>query len=446
MKLGEVIELNKDSLIEIKDDIIYTIAGVQSYGKGILNKRIVKGAELNMKKYKLIKSNQLMWCKVDTKNGGFGITKDIHIGSLASTNMALADINLNKAVPEFIELLFRNKWFYELINSKSKGTTNRKYLKPNDVCELIEIPDLSVVQQKEFVTLYNNISSSGLNDEIVKQTKLLKKLRQSILQEAVQGKLTADWRSRHPELVSGSNDASQLLKRIQEEKTQLIADKKIKKEKALPKITKEDIPYELPEGWVWCRLQDLVNVGTGSTPAKSNSSYYDGTIPWYTSSATNDLFAKESEKLITEKALKETNCKIFPEGTLIIAMYGQGKTRGQISELVIPGATNQAVAAMVFYKTSQDFKGYIKYFFRKIYDEIRLLAEGGAQPNLNVGKIKNTILPLPPLEEQKAIVEKVNALMGLCDSLEQEVQQSQEHSEQLMQSCLREVFEGEISS
>ena len=275
------------------------------------------------------------------------------------------------------------------------------------------------------------------------ETTNIKKLRETVLQLAVQGKLTADWRQQ--KFLSGAEveDASQLLKRIQEEKAQLIKEKKIKKEKPLPPITKEEIPYELPDGWVWCRLQDLVNVGTGSTPAKSNSSYYDGIIPWYTSSATNDLYAKESEKLITEKALQETNCKVFPKGTLIIAMYGQGKTRGQISELVIPGATNQAVAAMVFYKTSKEFKEYIKYFFRKIYDEIRLLAEGGAQPNLNVGKIKNTILPLPPLEEQKAIVEKVNALMGLCDKLEQEVQQSQEHSEQLMQSVLREVFEGE---
>ena len=71
-----------------------------------------------------------------------------------------------------------------------------------------------------------------------------------------------------------------------------------------------------------------------------------------------------------------------------------------------------------------------------------LLTNTVAQPNINATSIRDISFPLPPLEEQKAIVEKVNALMGLCDTLEQEVQQSQEHSEMLMQSCLREVFEG----
>ena len=349
---------------------------------------------------------------------------------LLLTTIGLPPLEEQKEIVRVVETLFKE------VEQLEQLTVARIGLKEDFVTSALQQLTTNITNQ-EWTNLQDHFKS------FFNETTNIKKLRETILQLAVQGKLTADWRSSHPELVEGSNHASNLLKRIQKEKTQLIKDKKIKKEKALPPITEDEIPYELPEGWVWCRLQDIVNVGTGSTPATSNSSYYGGEIPWYTSSATNDLYAKESEKQITEKALEETNCKIFPEGTLIIAMYGQGKTRGQISELIIPGATNQAVAAMVFYKTSKEFKEYIKYFFRKIYDEIRLLAEGGAQPNLNVGKIKNTILPLPPLEEQKAIVEKVNALMGLCDALEQEVQQSQQHSEMMMQSVLKEVFEGD---
>ena len=221
----------------------------------------------------------------------------------------------------------------------------------------------------------------------------------------------------------------------------MVKDKKIKKEKPPPAISKDDIPYELPEGWVWCRLTELVDVGTGSTPAKSDSSFYlGGDIPWYTSSATNDEFAKIQDVLITQKALDETNCKIFPSGSLIIAMYGQGKTRGQISELVTPGATNQAIAAMVFFDSSLIVKQYLKSFFQKYYHEIRQLAEGGAQPNLNVGKVKATLIPLPPQIELDTIVVKVNALMGLCDDLEKEINHSTTQVEQLMQSCLKEVF------
>lgn len=349
---------------------------------------------------------------------------------MGKLNIPIPPLEEQKEIVKVVETLFKE------VEQLEQLTAERIGLKEDFVTSTLN--QLTTNKAKQEWTFLQDHFKSFFNE-----TTNINKLRETVLQLAVQGKLTRAFRESHPELVSGSHHASQLLKHIQEEKAQLIKDKKIKKEKALPPITKEEIPYELPEGWVWCKLQDVVNVGTGSTPATSNTSYYDGTIPWYTSSATNDLFAKESEKLITEKALKETNCKVFPKETLLIAMYGQGKTRGQISELVIPGATNQAVAAMVFYKTSKEFKEYIKYFFRKIYDEIRLLAEGGAQPNLNVGKIKNTILPLPPLEEQKVIVQKVNILMGLCDALEQEVQQSQEHSEMLMQSCLREVFEVE---
>lgn len=359
-----------------------------------------------------------------------GIIGGISINSFGDIPVPLPPIDEQKEIVRVVEILFKE------VEQLEQLTVERKALKNDYVTSALQ--QLTTHNsQKEWQSLQPYFK------DFFTEKSTIKKLRETVLQLAVQGKLTADWRSCHPELVSGSNHASELLKRIQKEKAQLIKDKKIKKESPLLTITKEEIPYELPEGWVWCRLQDLVNVGTGSTPATSNTSYYGGEIPWYTSSATNNLFALESEKLITEKALQETNCKVFPKGTLIIAMYGQGKTRGQISELVIPGATNQAIAAMVFYETSLETKDYIKYFFRKIYEEIRLLAEGGAQPNLNVGKIKNTIIPIPPIEEQKAIVEKVNALMGLCDALEQEVEQSKAYSEQLMQSVLREVFDGE---
>jgi type I restriction enzyme S subunit len=270
----------------------------------------------------------------------------------------------------------------------------------------------------------------------------VKKLRETILQLAVQGKLTRQFREQNPDLISGSNSATTLLEKIKAEKAQLIQEGKIKKEKPLPPIADDEIPYELPEGWVWCRLTELVSVGTGATPTKGNLSYYNGgTIPWFTSSATNQFFATRSDAFITDKALQETNCKVFPTGSLIIALYGQGKTRGQISELMIDGATNQAIAAMVFYNSSMPAKAYLKYFFQKIYHEIRLLAEGGAQPNLNVGKIKNTLIPVPSMLEQKAIVEKVNQLMSLCDQLEQHITSSQHLAEDLMKSLVREVFD-----
>lgn len=259
-------------------------------------------------------------------------------------------------------------------------------------------------------------------------------LRKAILQLAVMGKLVPQNPDDQP--------ASELLKEIEVEKQRLVKEGKIKKPKPLPPVTEEEKPYALPRGWEWVRVIDIVDVGTGSTPATTNRDYYGGEVPWYTSSATNKPFADKPENFITEKAIKETNCKVFPSGSLIIALYGQGKTRGQISELTIAGATNQAIAAMVFFDSSIGVKKYLKYFFIKIYEEIRKMAEGAAQPNLNVGKVKETLVPLPPLSEQRRIVEKIDAIMALCDSLEQQIDSNTSKQTELLSALIRAQSQG----
>jgi type I restriction enzyme S subunit len=222
----------------------------------------------------------------------------------------------------------------------------------------------------------------------------------------------------------------------------LIQERKIKKQKPLPPITKDEIPFEIPENWVWCRLREISVIGTGATPLTSNDAYYkNGTIPWITSSATNNLFVESPEQYITEKALKETNCKIYPAGTLVVAMYGQGKTRGQVTELMFSAATNQACATITLHMNDFFLRKFVKLFFQKIYLEIRELAQGGAQPNLNMSKVSNTIIPLPPLAEQQRIVAKLDELMQYCDKLEASIKESQSQNELLLQQVLREALE-----
>ncbi|MFW3968749.1 hypothetical protein BME90_09395 [Klebsiella quasipneumoniae subsp. similipneumoniae] len=256
-------------------------------------------------------------------------------------------------------------------------------------------------------------------------------LRKAILQLAVMGRLVPQDPNDPP--------ASELLEEIGAERLRLVKAGKIKMPRPLPPTKPEEVPYQLPQGWEWVRVAELTDVGTGSTPATTNQDYYGGSIPWYTSSATNDLFASMPDKFITEKAISETNCKVFPAGSLMIAMYGQGKTRGQVSEIVIPGATNQAVAALVFFRSSEGIKKYLKYFFIKIYDEIRLLAEGAAQPNLNVGKIKETLVPLPPLSEQHRIVSRIDQLMALCDTVDQKINDATDKQTELLRAVMAQV-------
>ncbi len=249
MKLGDVLQLAKGNLIDIQDNEEYVIAGVQNSGAGVVNRRIVKGKELTMKKYQLIEENQLMWCKVDTKGGAFGVTQKEQIGSLASTNMALAYIDQEKCLPEFIANLFRFKPFHENITKYSSGSTNRKYLTPSQLFEFIEIPTLTIDEQRQWIAKLDFVQNSQLFREIDFQLELVRQLRQAFLREAMQGKLVPQDTADEP--------AEILLGKIKAEKEKLIAEKKIKKDKPLPEIKPEEIPFEIPNNWIWCRLGEL---------------------------------------------------------------------------------------------------------------------------------------------------------------------------------------------
>jgi type I restriction enzyme S subunit len=247
-------------------------------------------------------------------------------------------------------------------------------------------------------------------DVLLDRPEAVDALEQTILQLAVRGLLVPQDPTDEP--------ASVLLQKIRTEKDHLIAQGKIKRDKPLPPITDEEKPFELPQGWEWVTIDTLASVGTGTTPSRDNTAFFDdGAIPWVTSGETGQPFIRQTEQHVTEAALAQTSLTIYPVGTLVVAMYGQGKTRGQVSELCIPATTNQACAAIVLVESSTAHKDYVKLVFEKSYDEIRELSAGGAQPNLNVGKVKATLIPLPPLDEQNRIVTCVNTLRELFTEL-----------------------------
>jgi type I restriction enzyme S subunit len=267
----------------------------------------------------------------------------------------------------------------------------------------------------------------------------IKKLRETILQLAVQGKLTRAFRESHPELVSGSHHASELLKRIQEEKAQLIKEKKIKKEKSLLKITDNEIPYELPDGWVWCRIRD---VSYSIVPNRDKPKSFSGDITWLTTrnleKQSNIIHPKASDNKLTIGEVENYNARLLPRYSVIMSCVGQF---GLSAILDKEYSCNQQLHCFVPLGTVNPY--YVDYLIKNGKEIYENMSSATTIAYLNKTKCDSLPISLPPLEEQKAIVQKVNALMEWCDALEQEVQHSQEHSEQLMQSVLREVFEGE---
>jgi len=196
--------------------------------------------------------------------------------------------------------------------------------------------------------------------------------------------------------------------------------------------------YELPTGWRWSSVGDLAKVGTGATPSRSNEAFYrDGTIPWITSSAVNEPFVDATDQFVTDEALRQTNLTLYPPGTLLVAMYGEGKTRGKCSELRISATTNQALAAL---QVEPTLRPWLKLFLEHNYDNTRRIASGGVQPNLNLGLIRAIRLPLPPVEEQELIVAEVDRCLSIVREIEAEVDATLTRAQALRQAVLDYCF------
>jgi type I restriction enzyme S subunit len=260
---------------------------------------------------------------------------------------------------------------------------------------------------------------------LVARPEQVKQLRQMILSLAVTGKLV--------DQVAGDEPAEQLVRRIRAGKSSTEA-----------KVPSTSTVSHLPASWVVVELSQIADVGTGLTPSRSRPDYFEPpAIPWVTSGETGAPFIAATAQHVSPTALRETSLRLYPAGTLLVAMYGQGKTRGQVTELLIDATTNQACAAIVLRLPEPAHRRYIKLYFEKMYDEIRELSAGGAQPNLNVGKIKSTAIPLPPLAEQARIVARVGELMTLCDQLEAALASAGEHRRRLLEVAIHETLNGD---
>jgi type I restriction enzyme S subunit len=311
-----------------------------------------------------------------------------------------------------------------------------------------------------FSELDNGVAS------LKKALEQLKTYRQAVLKWAFEGKLTEKWRNTHQDSLE---DADTLLEQIKAERKrhyqQQLEDwkqalkewenngKETKKPtkpqqpKDLPPLTKEELSNlpSLPDGWMWVKIGNIYLVGTGVTPLKKKQEYYtNGSISWVTSGALNDNFVRQASDYITELALSETNLKLYPKHTLLVALYGEGKTRGKCSELLIEATTNQAIAAIVQNGLAELTRPFLKWFLQKNYEAIRLKSSGGVQPNLNLSIIENTIFPFPSLQEQTQIVQEIESRLSVCDQLEATLTENLNKAEALRQSILKRAFEGKL--
>lgn len=209
----------------------------------------------------------------------------------------------------------------------------------------------------------------------------------------------------------------------------------------------EALPEGVPHSWCWTTIEDVARVGTGTTPRRGNAEFWeDGTIPWVASAAVNELNITEGSELVTAAALEQTSLKLYPKHTLLIALYGEGKTRGKVSELQIEATINQALAAIQIDAEAKQCRDFLKWFLHSNYEEMRRRAAGGMQPNLNLGVVKSIRVPLAPKAEQSRIVSAIKSLQERSSRARVFLSEVGPLIGQLRQSLLRGAFSGRLTA
>ena len=441
VKLGSILTESKIEAVESNAD---SRIRVLLNANGVIKRPLTKETKGATKYFKR-SEGQFIYGKQNLHKGAFGIIPKELDGFTSSSDLPAFDVD-ESCLPEWLDYFLKQGGFYLSLIDIAKGAATKR-IQPKALFEVeIPIPD-TTQEQQEIIEGFKNKERYNelLDSEIQTQKQLISQLKQAILQEAIQGKLTQEWRVQNPNV----EPASKLLERIKAEKEQLIKDKKIKKEKTLPPITEDEIPFEIPEGWVWCRLGSvslyLNGKGFESSDFQKNKGIKcikitnagvgeviptDDTLPLNYKEKYSDYLDNENDIVI---ALTRPYIADGLKVSLCPKEYNESLLNQRVA--VIKGLFVKNKYIYKYLRTNFVLKGYKDEFDSK-----------GQQPNLKTEHITKLLFPLPPVEEQKAIVEKVETLMRKCSALEQEITQSEQHANMLMQAVLKEAFEGKTEN
>ena len=377
-------------------------------------------------------------------------------GALGSTlvRISLPDINNLYA---YYFLLSK----YKEINTRAKGS-GTPHVDPDLLWNYaFPIPPNLETQQ----AIVNKIES--LFDEIDEGIGRLKtaaqqiqQYRQSLLKNAFNGELTKEWRSKHADTLPSENELlAQIQTTREQHHAQQLADwqtavsqweqngkegKKPSKPKALTQAVKfEENFADLPRGWLESSLGDTTDVFVGSTPSRKNNEYWNGDISWVSSGEVNFSNIFETKEKITNLGLSNSSTNIHPIGTVMLAMIGEGKTRGQAGILKIEACHNQNTAAIRVNKKYL-LSEYLYYFFMFNYEQTRRIGSGNNQKALNKTIIENMSFPICSLAEQTQIVAILESKLTACDQLADELAKQLKQAEMLKQAVLKAAFSGNL--
>jgi type I restriction enzyme S subunit len=340
-----------------------------------------------------------------------------------------------------------NRWLMHFLNAppfrtevaRLQSGTTRKRISKKNLCTL-QIP---VPGREEQDRIAVNLDSclSRLDEAVAGLERVqrnLKRYRGSVLRAAVDGRLVpteaelarAEGRDYEP--------ASALLEQVLQHRRQRRGRRK--RHDAPDGPASASLP-NLPEGWVWTTIEQVADTASGGTPRRDVPSFYGGTIPWVKSGELRDGIVRVVEETITSEAIQNSSAKVFPAGTLCVALYGA--TVGRLGILGLDAATNQAVCG-VFLPPQLRTKFYFWVLYH-LREQLVRSGKGGAQPNISQEIVRLTPIPIPPAREQERIVIEIERLFSIADRIESTVTESLGlRAKRLRQAVLGCAFDGNL--
>ncbi len=403
--------LSEDGMLnstEANNGDIFTVCIGGSIGKSaVVSERVAFNQQINSIKPVL----------VDSKYIYFSISTTLFISSMvtASTGSATPIIN-------------RSKWESLLIPCAPVAEQHSIVAKVNELmalCDQLEQQSLISLEAHQqlvetlLATLVDSQHAEDLTenwarisqhfDTLFTTEASIDALKQTILQLAVMGKLVPQDPNDEP--------ASELLKRIEQEKALLVKEGKIKKQKPLPPINDEEKPFELPKGWEWCRLGHCIHLISGQhlKPNEYTENIIEGAIPYITGPAEfGDLNPTYSKFTIEKRAVAE------PKDILVTC---KGAGLGKLNVVNVEIAISRQLMAIRTVRANCD---YFKLLLSSMYDYFQGKGVGIAIPGISREDVIEPVISLPPLNEQERIVSRVNALFGTCDHLKSRLKSAQQ--------------------
>lgn len=453
IKLGDYIEPIKATVAEkdMKNPVVY----------GVTNKEGIvqtgKPASKDISNYIVLEENCFAFNPYRINVGSIGINDNNLTGCVSPAYVVFK--TKNGLLPKFLFFYLKSDYGNHLINWYGNRGGVRNALRYSDLCN-IDIPDIRNINQELLLKKFSSVSETinQIRLELEIQKIYVKQLRQNILQDAIEGKLTADWRKSHPVIKGNPDyDAEALFEKIQKEKShgefananRLTAISK-RKVRSLDRTAlaenpcdNEENPFEIPDGWKWVKIEDLGRIFRGSGITRSDMIEKGKPVVRYGELYTTyGLQFSKTISFISDDLFRKS--KIFPKNTVIFTLTGENRQDIAKASAYLGDESVAASGDLACWINHNQEPLYLSYFMASRYflNEKIKIATGDFIIHISAEKLKSVAFPLPPLKEQEEIVTKVENLLAKVTELENQIQERKTLSEKLAFGIIKEKLEG----